>query len=168
MDALESQLTSLLGEVIDPSIFNAGTNVSNAYPNVTLLTAQVSAEINDLDVVTPLRLISDVTGPVFTNGSVFLTDAGSSSWSADIRLGDDALRVDIQTARTSISATIVPNDTDTAVMQIYDSQGALIAETIARSSSEFVLSLAAPVNSTIAFALVAPIDGAEIKQIVIR
>jgi hypothetical protein len=53
-------------------------------------------------------------------------------------------------------------------MQIYDSQGALIAETIARSSSEFVLSLAALVNSTIAFALVAPIDGAEIKQITIR
>jgi hypothetical protein len=160
VDALESQLTSLLGEVIDPSIFNAGTDVSNAYPNVTLSTAQVSAEINDLDVVTPLRLTSNVTGPVFTNGSVFLTDAGSSSWSA--------LRVDIQTARTSISATIVPNDTDTAVMQIYNSQGALIAETIARSSNEFVLSLAAPANTTIAFALVAPIDGAEIKQITIR
>ncbi len=128
----------------------------------------MSAEINDLDVVSPLRLISNVIGPVFTNGNVFLTEDSSSSWAADIRLGDDALRIDFGAPRTFIAATIVPNDTDTAVMQIYDAQDQLIGETIARSSNEFVLTLSAPANTNIAFALVAPIDGAAISLVTIR
>lgn len=150
---------------IDPTVFPAGANVSMAYPNVILSTAQVSAEINDLDVVTPLRLISNNTGPVLTNGNVFLTDTGSASWSADVRLGDDALRIDFQLPTTSISATIIPDDTDTAVMQIYDAQSQLLGEAIARMNVPFTLSLDAPGNTNIAFALVAPIDGASIGLI---
>jgi hypothetical protein len=168
VNVLEGLVASLVGDDLDPTFFDSGTDVSNAYLNVTLATAQVSAEINDLDVVSPLTLISNITGPVFTDGGVFLTENGSSSWAADVRLGDDALRIDFANAKTFIAATIVPNDTDTAVMQIYDAQDQLIGETIARSSNEFVLSLNAPSNSNIAFALVAPIDGAAISLVTIR
>lgn len=139
-------------EIADPSAFTQGTDVSNAYEGVTLSNAVGSMEIFDTTVTVPLTLISDLTTPVYTTGTVF-AHLGGDIWSAGQCCGGtQVLRADFNGPVFEVSVLFLPDDTDTGVFQIYDKQGRLLGEEIFRSSAPFTLSLETP-NRPIGYAL---------------
>lgn len=147
-----AQITHADGVIADASAFPDGTNVSNSYPGVVLATAQGAMIINGLDVTEPLHLISDLTTPVYTTGTYFSHAAGSL-WSAGQCCGgDQVLRADFTRPTFNVSVLFVPDDTDSAVLQIYDKHDNLMGEVLDRQSEPFTLSLTTP-NKPIGYAL---------------
>jgi len=140
-------------EIVDPSAFPAGTDVSSSYDGVTLSTAVGSMVINGTVVSVPLVLTSDFTTPVYTTGTAFNHSSGDI-WSAGQcgGCGDEVLRADFDKPTFAVSVLFLPNDTDTGIVQIYDKQGRLLGEEIVRDSQPFTISLETP-NRPIAYAL---------------
>lgn len=164
-----ASLPTLAGTVIiDPSAFTAGSDVSNAYPGVTLATGQGTMQVYDTTVYQSLHLTSDLTMPVYTTGTRFAHAAGDI-WTANNYNGccggDQVLRIDFGKSITSVAVQFYPDDTDTAVLQIYDRKGKLLAETYVRDSNAITLSLDAPPRSKIAYALATYADTGRIGAI---
>jgi hypothetical protein len=148
--------------LIDPSFYSSGTDISNLFDGVTLSTAQGSMEIFDTKVTDPLHLISDIIEPVLSDGTYF-AHGGGSIWSAGQCCGrDDVLRIDFDGLATMVSVMFVPDDTDTGILQIYDSSDILLDEAIFRSSSNFDLTLS---GDDIAYALATFGDTGQIRII---
>ena len=139
-------------QIVDPSVFAPGTDVSELYEDVVLSTAQGAMVIFGTDVVEPLHLISDLTTPVFTTGTAFAHSSGDI-WSAGQCCGgDQVLRADFERPTFAVAVLFMPDDTDTGVLQIYDKQDRLLDEAVFRSGAAFTISLETP-NRPIAYAL---------------
>lgn len=146
------QITHADGVIADASAFTAGTDVSGVYPGVVLSTAEASMIVNDLDVTEPLHLTSELTTAVYTTGAYF-NHASWDLWSAGQCCGADlALRMDFTRPTFNVAVLFVPDDTDTAVLQIYDKHGVLMSEVLDRQNTPFTLSLTTT-NRPIGFAL---------------
>jgi len=139
--ALQALHPELGNVVADPSAFPGGTDVSNAYPGVTLSTAEGSVGVIDTTVSSPLQLISNSTGPVFTTGSAFSHTSGDI-WSAGC-CGDEVLRADFVDGASFVSMQFLPTDTDTGFLQAYDADGVLLSDQLARSGAPFTLAFTA-------------------------
>jgi hypothetical protein len=153
--------------IIDPSAFAAGSDVSTAYKGVTLSTAQGTSQVIFLEVIEPLHLISDLTTPVYTTGTRFSHAAGDI-WSANSQCCGSqelVLRVDFKGAVTSVAVLFDADDTDTAVLQVYDRRDQLLAETYQRFSGPNTMSLEAPPKTKIAYALATFADTGRIGAI---
>ncbi len=102
------------------------------------------------------HLISDLTTPVYVNatGNRFAHAAGDV-WSANsLCCGNqtNVLKVSFATPATSVAVLFEAGD-DTAMLQIYDRRGVLLAETYQRLTGTHTVSLDAPPRKKIAFAL---------------
>lgn len=138
--------------IVDPSSFPDGAEISHPNESVTLSTAQGAMVIEFLEVIEPLELTSELTTPVYAVGNVFAHAAGDI-WSAGQCCGgDQVLRADFHRPTFSVAVHFLPTDTDTGVVQIYDKQGRLLDEALARDNVPFTISVDTP-NRPIAYAL---------------
>ncbi|MFO1392549.1 MAG: hypothetical protein U1F09_02115 [Steroidobacteraceae bacterium] len=142
--------------IVDPSVYPAGTDVTAAYPGVRLNTAEGTSQVYYLEVWEPLHLISDVTLPVYVNatGNRFAHPAGDV-WSANSLCCGSQTNVLKITFDKPVSSVAVLFDAgeDTAILQIYDHRGVLLAESYQRFTGPNTLSLDAPPKKKISFAL---------------
>lgn len=143
--------------IIDPSVFPAGTDVTAAFKNVRLETAQATSQVYYLEVWEPLHLVSDLTTPVYVSatGNRFAHAAGDV-WSANSLCCDnqmDALKVSFRKPVTSVAVLFFPIGEDTFMLQSYGTNGELLAESYQRSADPTTISLDAPPRTKIGFAL---------------
>jgi hypothetical protein len=125
--------------IISPSAFGSGTNISNAYPRVTLSEAAASLDTAGPIITVPLHLISNASGPVFSNGALF-AHGGGVIWSSGPCCGiHNALRVDFADLVDLVAVQFFPDDNDGGVLQAYDSSGSLLAEQTRIANSPFTL-----------------------------
>lgn len=154
--------------IIDPSAYAPGTDVSAAYAGATLSTAQGIMQVYDTTVYESLHLTSDAANPVYSTGSRFAHAVGDL-WNANDYAGccggDQVLKVEFRKAATSVAVQFYPDDTDTAVLQIYDRKSELLAETYVRQSGPHTVSLDAPRGKRIAYALATYADPGRIGPI---
>ena len=156
--------------IIDPSVYSAGTDISNAFPSVRLRTAQGTSQVFGVDVTEPLHLISDVVAPIY----VSVTDdrfahAAGDVWSANsLCCGDQKNVLKITFAGRIVSSVAVlfeADDTDTVVLQLYDSNDVLLRETYRRFSGPRSVSLTAPSGKRVAYALATFADTGRIATV---
>jgi hypothetical protein len=143
--------------IVDPSVFPAGTDVTTAYKNVRLETAQGTSQVYYLEVWESLHLTSDLTTPVYVSatGNRFAHAAGDI-WSANSLCCDnqmDVLKISFRKSVVSVAVLFLPIGSDTFMLQIYGINGELLAESYQRSADPTTISLDAPPKTKIGFAL---------------
>ena len=143
----------------------AGTDVSELFSDVRLSTARVVAEIDGEQVVVPLRLEAAAAQPVLTNGQAFTSNLGASGWAADRRFGNSALRVDFAAFATALAAEIDADSLQSVVLQLYDAQDQVLAETVVERDGRFPVRLVLGEGQQARYGVVAPASGAQITSV---
>ncbi|MEM7501252.1 MAG: arylsulfatase [Pseudomonadota bacterium] len=143
----------------------AGTDVSDLFSDVRLSTARVVAEIDGERVVVPLRLEAAAGQPVLTNGQFFTSNLGASSWAADRRFGNSALRVDFAAFATALAAEIDAGSRQSVMLQLYDAQDQVLAETVVERDGRFSVRLVLGEGQQARYGVVAPASGAQITSL---